>query len=127
MRAVLHGKMDILVRGLVKVFEVGQRRLTQIAPPWHALAELEQLHAEPVPAIGTLQSTPRDELGDEPVRGGLRQPGPGRKLGQRQGRVGRLERVQQPQPAREHGLRRTSGAGGHLGIMSAGSRVGKDS
>ncbi|GII24726.1 hypothetical protein Pme01_43230 [Planosporangium mesophilum] len=46
------------------------------------MTEFEQAHAEPEPGRCPLEGAPLDEVGDHPVRRGLRYPGVARQIAQ---------------------------------------------
>jgi len=100
--AVQHGEVDVLVRRLVQVLQVGERGVAQAALQGDPLAEHEELHADPVGAALALQAAPGDQLAEQPVGGRLGQAGALGQLGEGEGGVAAAEGVQQPQPTGQH-------------------------
>jgi hypothetical protein len=106
-----------LVRGLEQVGEERGRRLAQPALQRGELAELEQPHPQPDAVRRALHDVPLGQLGEHPVRGGLREAGAPGQLGQRELGVAGSERGEQRQGAAQNGLRR------HASVPLSGTSI----
>ncbi len=76
-----HGQVHGLAGRFGQVGQHRRGRLAQAQLRGRAGAQLEQSHAEPVPGARTLHQAPARELSQDPVRGGLSDPGTAAQLG----------------------------------------------
>ena len=104
-RAVEDAELRVLTHARVQRLQVRARELPQPQGAGRTAGHLPEPHAEAVGAIGEPLDEPFAlELGDEPVRGGSREPRARRDVGERQERIGGVEGLHHPQVLAEHGL-----------------------
>src|SRR6266516_1247653 len=99
-RAVEHRELHVLVRRLVEILEVGQRSLAQPYVAVRARRDLPQAQADPVATrLVALDGAPVGQLAEQAVGAAQRQRGQPADLGEREPRIRRTERVEDPQHA----------------------------